>query len=104
MANLDIVERENLLAESKRLESSLHEHLAPLADHPRVAEVRSGLGAVAAVQLVDPAEALPFVKTLRAHGVSGRAAGQGAMQFSPSFVMTDEQVAEMAAGVRAALG
>ncbi len=104
MANLDIVERENLLAESKRLESSLHEHLAPLAEHPRVAEVRSGLGAVAAVQLVDPAEALPFVKTLRAHGVSGRAAGQGAMQFSPSFVMTDEQVAEMAAGVRAALG
>lgn len=104
MANLDIVERENLLAESKRLESSLHEHLAPLADHPRVAEVRSGLGAVAAVQLVGPAEALPFVKTLRAHGVSGRAAGQGAMQFSPSFVMTDEQVAEMAAGVRAALG
>lgn len=104
MANLDIVERENLLAESKRLESSLHEHLAPLAEHPRVAEVRSGLGAVAAVQLVDPAEALPFVKTLRAHGVSGRAAGQGAMQFSPSFVMTVEQVAEMAAGVRAALG
>ncbi|NKR43688.1 aspartate aminotransferase family protein [Prescottella equi] len=104
MANLDIVERENLLAESKRLESSLHEHLAPLAEHPRVAEVRSGLGAVAAVQLADPAEALPFVKTLRAHGVSGRAAGQGAMQFSPSFVMTDEQVAEMAAGVRAALG
>ncbi len=50
MANLDIVERENLLAESKRLESSLHEHLAPLAEHPRVAEVRSGLGAVAAVQ------------------------------------------------------
>ncbi|NKS16565.1 aminotransferase class III-fold pyridoxal phosphate-dependent enzyme [Rhodococcus hoagii] len=104
MANLDIVERENLLAESKRLESSLHEHLAPLAEHPRVAEVRSGLAAVAAVQLADPAEALPFVKTLRAHGVSGRAAGQGAMQFSPSFVMTDEQVAEMAAGVRAALG
>lgn len=104
MANLDIVERENLLAEAKRLEASLHAHLAPLAEHPRVAEVRSGLGAVAAVQLADPAEALPFVKTLRAHGISGRAAGQGAMQFSPSFVMTDEQVAEMAAGVRAALG
>ncbi|MGW6693993.1 aminotransferase family protein [Rhodococcus sp. NPDC054953] len=104
LANLEIIERENLLAESKRLEVSLHEHLAPLADHPRVQEVRSGLGAVAAVQLADPAEALPFVKTLREHGISGRAAGVGAMQFSPSFVMTDEQVAEMAAGVRSALG
>ncbi|MFF9560823.1 aspartate aminotransferase family protein [Streptomyces albus] len=104
MANLDIVERENLLGESKRLEASLHTHLQPLAEHPRVAEVRSGLGAVAAVQLVDPAEALPFVKTLREHGISGRAAGQGAMQISPTFVMTDDQVAEMAAGILAALG
>lgn len=104
LANLEIMERENLLAESARLEVSLHEHLAPLAEHPRVQEVRSGLGAVAAVQLADPSEALPFVKTLREHGISGRAAGVGAMQFSPSFVMTDEQVAEMAAGVRAALG
>lgn len=104
MANLDILERENLLAESKRLEASLHTHLQPLAEHPRVSEVRSGLGAVAAVQLADPAEALPFVKTLREHGISGRAAGQGAMQISPTFVMTDDQVAEMAAGILAALG
>ncbi|MBO8149257.1 aminotransferase class III-fold pyridoxal phosphate-dependent enzyme, partial [Rhodococcus erythropolis] len=104
MANLDILERENLLGESKRLEASLHTHLQPLAEHPRVAEVRSGLGAVAAVQLADPAEALLFVKTLREHGISGRAAGQGAMQISPTFVMTDDQVAEMAAGILAALG
>jgi adenosylmethionine-8-amino-7-oxononanoate aminotransferase len=95
VANLEIVEREGLLAEAKRLESSLHEQLAPLADHPRVAEVRSGLGAV---------EGLPLVKTLRAHGVSGRAAGQGAMQISPSFVMTDDQVTEMVEGFTRALG
>ncbi|MFC7448076.1 aspartate aminotransferase family protein [Rhodococcus daqingensis] len=104
LANLNIIERENLLAESARLERSLHEHFAPLAEHPRVQEVRSGLGAVAAVQLADPAEALPFVKTLREHGISGRAAGAGAMQFSPAFVMTDDQVAEMAGCVLKALG
>ncbi|WP_228002080.1 aminotransferase family protein [Nocardia australiensis] len=104
MANLDIVEREGLLDEAKRLETSLHEQLAPLADHPRVAEVRSGIGAVAAIQLVDPSEGLPLVKTLRAHGVSGRAAGQGAMQISPSFVMTDEQVGELVEGFTRALG
>ncbi len=104
MATLDIMERENLLDESARLESTLHEHLAPLADHPRVGEVRSGLGAVAAVQMADPSEALPFVKVLRKHGVSGRAAGQGAMQISPSFVMTDAQVAELAERIHTALG
>ncbi|NME79760.1 aminotransferase class III-fold pyridoxal phosphate-dependent enzyme [Rhodococcus sp. 105337] len=104
LANLDILERENLLAESARLEKTLHETLAPLADHPRVAEVRSGLGAVAAVQLTDPAEAPEVVKQLRAHGISGRAAGQGALQISPSFVMTDEQVRDLADGFAAALG
>lgn len=104
LANLDIIERENLLAESARLEKTLHEALAPLAGHPRVAEVRSGLGAVAAVQLADPAAAPGFVKDLRAHGISGRAAGQGALQISPSFVMTDEQVHELADGFAAALG
>ncbi|WP_327100208.1 aminotransferase class III-fold pyridoxal phosphate-dependent enzyme [Nocardia vinacea] len=104
LANLAIIERENLLAEAKRLESTLHEKLAPLADHPRVAEVRSGLGAVAAIQLADPAEGLPLVKTLRANGISGRAAGQGAMQISPSFVMTDAQVDELVEGFTRALG
>ncbi|WP_433684070.1 aspartate aminotransferase family protein [Nocardia sp. CA-119907] len=104
LANLAIVEREGLLDEAKRLETTLHEKLAPLADHPRVAEVRSGLGAVAAIQLADPSEGLPLVKTLREHGISGRAAGQGAMQISPSFVMTDDQVDELVEGFTRALG
>ncbi len=104
LANLAIVEREGLLEEAARLESTLHVALAPLADHPRVAEVRSGLGAVAAVQLADPSEGPALVKTLREHGISGRAAGAGAMQISPSFVMTDAQVAELAAGFARALG
>ena len=104
LANLDILENEGLLAESARLEKTLHAKLAPLVDHPRVAEIRSGLGAVAAVQLADPAEAPKFVKDLRAQGISGRAAGQGAMQISPAFVMTDEQVQDLADGFAAALG
>lgn len=104
LANLAIVEREGLLEEAARLESTLHTALAPLSDHPRVAEVRSGLGAVAAVQLADPSEGPALVKTLREHGISGRAAGAGAMQISPSFVMTDAQVAELADGFARALG
>lgn len=104
LANLAIVEREGLLEEAARLESTLHTALAPLAEHPRVAEVRSGLGAVAAVQLADPSEGPALVKTLREHGISGRAAGAGAMQISPSFVMTDAQVVELADGFARALG
>ncbi len=104
MANLDIIEREDLLAGAARLEATLHERFAPLADHPAVAEIRSGLGALTAVQLADAAAAPALVRTLRAHGVATRAVGAGAIQVSPAFVMTDGQVDELVAGVRAALG
>ncbi len=103
MANLDIIEREGLVGEAQRLESDLQTALAPLADHAAVSEIRSGVGAIAAVQLADPAQAPAAVAALRQHGVSGRAAGQGALQISPAFVMTTEQTHEMAQQVSAAL-
>jgi adenosylmethionine-8-amino-7-oxononanoate aminotransferase len=103
LANLAIVERESLLDDAARLESTLHKTLAPLADHPRVAEVRSGTGAVAAVQLADPTEAIGFAKRLRDFGVATRAVGAGGIQISPAFVMTDDEVAEIAAAIGSAL-
>ncbi len=103
MANLDIIENEGLLTHASRLEATLHRHLSPLASHDLVSEVRSGMGVVAAVQFADPSYAMPFVKTLRREGVSARAAGNGAIQFSPAFVMTDEQVEQMASATARAL-
>jgi len=103
MANLDIIEDEDLLTHASRLEASLHQHLSPLADHDLISEVRSGMGVVAAVQFADPTYAMPFVKTLRREGVSARAAGNGAIQFSPAFVMTDDEVEQMAASMSRAL-
>ncbi|GAA3716355.1 aspartate aminotransferase family protein [Gordonia hankookensis] len=103
MANLDIIEGEGLLAEATRLEGDLEQALSPLADLDSVSEVRTGLGAVTAVQLADPAQAMPMVGRLREHGVSGRAAGQGALQISPAFVMTTDEVGELADRMRAAL-
>lgn len=103
MANLDIIEREGLLGEADRLARTLHEKFAPLAELPGVAEVRSGLGAVTAVQLVDVGAAMGLARELRAHGVATRAVGAGAVQVSPSFVMTDEQVDDLVTGFRGAL-
>ncbi len=104
MANLDIIESEDLLTASARLETTLHTKLAGLAEHPAVDEVRSGFGAVAAVQLVDPAAALGLAKKLRDHGIATRAVGAGGIQISPAFVITDQQVDELVAGISAALG
>ncbi|GAA4392987.1 aspartate aminotransferase family protein [Tsukamurella soli] len=103
MAVLDIYERENLLEAALRVQDTLARELRPLADHPKVKEVRAGVGAVAGVQLNDPAEAAAMVKKLRAQGVSGRAAGLGTLQYSPAFVTTDEQISEIATATRRAL-
>ena len=103
LANLDIVEREGLLDEAARLEATLARELAALADHELVAEVRAGTGAVAAVQLADATLAPRAVLALRGLGVATRAVGAGALQVSPAFVMTDEQVVDLAAAFGEAL-
>lgn len=103
LANLDIIEREGLLDEATRLESSLHRSLSPLAEHDAVTEVRSGTGAVAAVQLVEAGLAPKVVGLMREEGIATRAVGAGGLQFSPAFVMTDDEVAEMAAATQRAL-
>lgn len=96
IANLDILERENLLERAGALEGELAAAFSPLTELDTVSEVRTGLGAVTAVQLADPAQAPAAVAGLRRAGVVTRAAGQGALQISPSFVMTPEQVQDMA--------
>jgi adenosylmethionine-8-amino-7-oxononanoate aminotransferase len=103
LENLAIIEREGLLDEAARLETTLAKALAPLADHERVEEVRAGTGAGAAVQLREPTEAPAFAKQLRSFGVATRAVGAGGVQVSPAFVMTDEQVAELASAIGRAL-
>jgi len=103
LANLAIIDRENLLDESARLEATLAKQLGPLADHPRVEEVRAGTGAIAAVQLREASEALPLARRLRSFGVATRAVGAGGIQVSPAFVMTDDQVADLAEAIARAL-
>lgn len=103
LANLDIIEREGLLAEATRLESTMATALAPLADSERVAEVRSGVGALAAVQLNEPTEAPALAKKLRSFGVVTRAVGAGGIQFSPPLVMTDDEVQQVADAIGSAL-
>jgi adenosylmethionine-8-amino-7-oxononanoate aminotransferase len=51
MAVMDVYERDGLFERSRALEGALAEALAPLASHDAVAEVRAGLGLLAAVQL-----------------------------------------------------
>lgn len=51
LANLDILEADGLMSRGRDLEGDLQAALSPLADHPLVAEVRAGVGLLAAVEL-----------------------------------------------------
>ncbi|MCL4289554.1 MAG: aminotransferase class III-fold pyridoxal phosphate-dependent enzyme [Thermoleophilia bacterium] len=107
--NLDIVEREGLPARALELELELTEALAPLAGHPLVTEVRSGVGVIAAVQpdpaLVAADPTLPDRLRLacRASGVLTRTLVGGGLQVSPALTVTRPQLDEIAAGIAAGL-
>jgi putrescine---pyruvate transaminase len=103
LANLDLIEQMGLTEEASRLEETMAVVLAPLAEHDLVQEVRSGTGALAAVQLADPGLAARLVKVLRNHGLSTRVVGSGAIQVSPALVMSDAEVGELAMRLRTGL-
>lgn len=109
LANLDIIEREDLCGHALELEKDLAATLLPLADHPLVSEIRAGTGVVAAVQLApeaiaaDPTLPARVVAAARANGVLTRALATGALQVSPALVLDAAGLEELVSGVRAAL-
>lgn len=101
IANIDILEREGILEHVRRLESEFAAALAPLAQHPLVTEIRSGLGLLAAVQIdpdaidADPGLPARTFRAIRDAGAITRAVGGGGLQISPPLIITTEQVNEM---------
>ncbi|HWO70844.1 MAG TPA: aspartate aminotransferase family protein [Actinomycetota bacterium] len=106
LANLGIMEREDLPGAALQLEKDLAEALRPLADHPLVEEVRAGTGVLAAVQLrTDLDGSLPAraVRACREAGILTRALATGALQVSPALTISPAELRELAEGIRAAL-
>jgi adenosylmethionine-8-amino-7-oxononanoate aminotransferase len=101
-ANLDVIEREQLLARVARLEPVLARTLAPLAGHDLVAEVRAGTGLLAAVEIAaaarsaDPGIGPRLVAEIRERGVITRLLRGVALQVSPPFVITEAEIARIA--------
>jgi putrescine---pyruvate transaminase len=105
---LDIYERENLIPRGRELERPLADALAPLADHPAVAEVRAGLGLLAAVQLSpaalehEPAAVAKVSQGAREAGVLVRPL-LGSIAVSPPLVVESEHLTQIADALRAGL-
>ncbi|HEX6947341.1 MAG TPA: aminotransferase class III-fold pyridoxal phosphate-dependent enzyme [Acidimicrobiia bacterium] len=96
---MEILERENLIARAAELEEELYQALLPLEELPVVATIRRGVGALCAIQLdMGEDETLPAraVVACRNAGVLTRAMAGAALQVSPPFITTKEQVEDMA--------
>ena len=108
LAVLDIYDRENLIPRGRELEQPLFDALAPLADDDLVAEVRGGLGLLAAVQLApevlesDPAAVAKVTAGARDAGVLLRPL-LGSLAVSPPLVSEREHIDAIADGYRAGL-
>jgi len=108
-ANLDLIEREHLVARVASLEPVLADALAPLAGHNLVAEVRAGTGLLAAVEIAedartaDPGLGPRLVTEIRERGVITRLLRGAALQISPPFVITEGEIGRIAAVFGAAL-
>src|ERR1700722_1116706 len=103
LANLEVIEREQLVPRVAELEGVLAARLRPLAAHPLVAQGRAGTGLVAAVEIdaeartADPALGARLVAAARERGGVTRLLRGVALQVSPPFVITESEIDQIAA-------
>jgi adenosylmethionine-8-amino-7-oxononanoate aminotransferase len=82
LANLDLLEADDLIPRGRELEGELFSLLSPLAEHRACGEVRGGVGLAAAVDLSDelqrdPHAAHAFYDAIREAGVIARGQATG---------------------------
>ena len=108
LANIALLGRDGLLERGRRLEQRLLDALRPLAAHEAVAEVRGGVGLLAAVELTDeilthrPDAVAGVVGHARERGVLVRALGR-AVAVSPPLTIGEEHLAQIAEAMDHAL-
>jgi putrescine aminotransferase len=93
MTNLSILAQEDLVDRAAALEQPLDQALRSLEGHDAVLEVRSGVGLLGAVRLVDAATAAKVIAYCLDHGVITRAIGDGeTLHVSPPFVIEEAEI------------
>ena len=107
LANLDLLESEQLIPRGRALERDLFDALAPLAGHPACGEVRGGVGLAAAIDLTDELQADPhaahdFYNAIRDAGVIVRGQATG-VAVGPPLTIAPAQLAEIGDAVAAGL-
>jgi adenosylmethionine-8-amino-7-oxononanoate aminotransferase len=102
LANIDIIERENLIDEARRMGQRLGDGLEAIAADGGIDHVR-GLPAVYGAGLRADQNALVIRDAMMRHGVITRPIGTDTLTFCPPLVTTDEQVDRIVDALAAAV-
>jgi adenosylmethionine-8-amino-7-oxononanoate aminotransferase len=102
-ANLDVLAEEDLVARVAMLSPVLHHAVAPLAEHPLVAEVRSGIGLLAGVQLQPEVDGDRLCRLCLQDGILLRVITANTIQISPPFIIEVDDLERIAASIANAL-
>ncbi|MBE1501259.1 adenosylmethionine-8-amino-7-oxononanoate aminotransferase [Amycolatopsis lexingtonensis] len=108
LATLDIYERDGLIPRGRELEKPLADAVSGVSGHPLVAEVRAGLGFLAAVELTaevmdaDPGAPVKLQRACRDEGVIVRNLGRG-VAVSPPLIAAEPELDLLAEALPKAL-
>jgi adenosylmethionine-8-amino-7-oxononanoate aminotransferase len=102
-ANLDVIEEEQLVARVATLSPVLEQAMAPLAKHPHVTEVRTGIGLLAGVQLAPDVDGAAIARACLEAQVVVRIITNNTIQISPPFVIAEDELWRITGAIAAAL-
>jgi len=108
LANLGILERDNLLARSRELEPILFGALKKVEGHPAVKEVRGGVGLLGAIELDqkvlsgDPSLIVRLFREIRKRGVLVRPLASS-LAVSPPLIVTPQEIELIVDAIRSGL-
>jgi adenosylmethionine-8-amino-7-oxononanoate aminotransferase len=102
-ANLDVLESEQLVARVATLAPVLEQTMEPLAKHPLVTEVRTGIGLLAGVQLAPEVDAAAIARACLEQQVVVRIITNNTIQISPPFVIEEGELWRITGAIAAAL-
>jgi adenosylmethionine-8-amino-7-oxononanoate aminotransferase len=102
-ANLDVLESEQLVARVAALAPVLEQAMTPLAKHPLVTEVRTGIGLLAGVQLAPDVDGAAIARACLEQQVVVRIITNNTIQISPPFVIEEGELWRITGAIAAAL-
>lgn len=102
LKNLEIIEREGLVARSAALEQLLASELKALESHELVSSTRVG-GFLGGIELSDEVNAEYVTDQIIEHGFITRPLRGNAVQLSPPFITTDQELRDLVGAVRTVL-